>query len=72
MLLCDETEQRHLRISPPLVGGDEGEGDRIGITPPLSSPIKGEGLAGFVKRMFETRLPILLEPSASPAVCPVR
>jgi len=32
------------RISPPLMGGDKGEGEQTEYHPHLTSPIKGEEL----------------------------
>jgi hypothetical protein len=37
-----------LEISPPLVGGDKGEGDELSIHPhPYPPPSKGEGTGNF-------------------------
>lgn len=32
------------KISPPLTGGDGGEGETTEITPTLALPVKGEGI----------------------------
>jgi len=44
-------------FSPPLAGGDEGEGEKTGLNPaifhprfhPNSSPVKGEGILDFLR-----------------------